>query len=220
MIFTIYSTLCLDTFKKYYNLINMIINTLIIISTMLFAYFIGSISSAILICKILHLQDPRKYGSKNPGATNIFRIAGYRVAFSVALFDFLKGAIPIYIGLYFKIPFIYLHIMVIFVCIGHIYPIFFQFCGGKGVATAFGALTAINCNFFIIILTTWIILVLLFKYVSLGSIITTILMPFYTWWMQPQHLTCIIPLAFLILIRHIDNIKRLYHNQEKRIEFL
>lgn len=190
---------------------------LFIILEILLAYCLGSISGAILICKILHLTDPRRSGSKNPGATNIFRIAGYKLACSVALFDFLKGAIPVYIGLYCNITPIELQIIIIFVCVGHMYPIFFKFCGGKGVATAFGTLTAINLHFFAIILTTWVSIIIIFRYVSLGSIITAVIIPACAWFIEPQYLNCIILLSTLILIRHSNNIKRLYYNEEQQI---
>lgn len=183
----------------------------------IFAYFLGSISGAILICKILCLVDPRNYESKNPGATNVFRIAGYKLALVVVLFDCLKGAVPIWLGFYFDIPFIYLKITAIIVCIGHVYPIFFQFSGGKGVATAFGALTAMNFNFFIIMISTWLLIVLVFRYVSLGSIITAIVMPCYMWYIYPQYFILMVLLSILILVRHCRNIKRLWLNQEKKI---
>lgn len=191
--------------------------TLSSVLIIVFSYFLGSISSAILICKTLCLVDPRHYASKNPGATNVFRIAGYKLALGVVLFDFLKGAIPIWLGFYFEIPVIYLQITGMVVCIGHVYPIFFQFYGGKGVATAFGTLTAINFNFFIIMISVWLLIVLLFKYISLGSIITVIVMPFYVWYMCPQYFALMIFLSILILIRHFNNMKRLWLSQEKKI---
>lgn len=195
----------------------MITTILVTILTITFAYFLGSISSAILICKILNLSDPRNYGSKNPGATNVFRIAGYKLACSVALFDFLKGITPTYIGLYLELTTFYLQIIIISVCIGHMYPIFFNFYGGKGVATAFGALSALSLDFSIIMLTIWILTILLFRYISLGSIVTALTMPLYVWFVQPQYLIGMILLSFLILIRHKSNIKRLYYHQEHKI---
>lgn len=189
-----------------------------IILNITFAYFLGSISNSILICKFFNLIDPRNYGSKNPGATNVFRIAGYKLAITVALLDSIKGAVPIWIGSYLKVPSIYLEIIGISVCTGHMYPIFFKFYGGKGVATAFGTISAINIDFSIIMIGTWILIILLFRYVSLGSIITAIIMPCYAWYIN-NYTYCffMITLSFLILIRHIDNIKRLWNHQEKRI---
>lgn len=194
-------------------LIMMLASILIII----FSYFLGSISGAILICRILCLIDPRNYESKNPGATNVLRIAGYKLALLVVLFDFFKGAIPIWMGFYFNIFSVYLQIISIVVCLGHVYPVFFQFRGGKGVATAFGALTALNFNFFIVMITIWLLIVLLFQYVSLGSIITSIVMPFYVWYIDPQYLILMILLSVLVLVRHFENIKRLWLCQEKKI---
>lgn len=191
--------------------------TLTTVLIIIFAYFLGSISSAILICKILCLEDPRYYASKNPGATNIFRIAGYKLAIAVVLFDFLKGAIPIWLGSYLEISSIYLQITAVVVCIGHMFPIFFQFFGGKGVATACGALTAIGFDFFIVMIVIWLLIVFIFRYVSLGSIITAIIMPCYVWWKHPQYFILMVFLSLLILVRHFDNIKRLWLHQEKQI---
>ncbi|CAD83585.1 putative inner membrane protein [Candidatus Blochmanniella floridana] len=187
--------------------------TLIII----LAYFLGSISGSILICKTLHFKDPRQHGSKNPGTTNILRIINYKIAIFVLLFDSLKGAVPIWLGTYFHIDPIYLYIIAISACIGHIYPIYFQFYGGKGVATAFGALTAISINFFIIIIITWILTVYLFRYASLGSIVTFIVITFYVWYIQYHHFEYIILLSLIILSQHKNNIKRLWNHQEKHI---
>lgn len=189
------------------------------ILTIALTYFIGSISTAILICKMLRYPDPRKIGSKNPGATNIYRIAGRNIAIGVLIIDILKGAIPVYIGssyLHFS-PY-YLNMITISVCIGHMYPIFFKFYGGKGVATALGAITIMigDINLFIIMISTWIITIIFFKYSSLASIITAIVTPSYIWYFHMQYFLSIIIISFLIIIRHINNIKRLWNHQETR----
>ncbi|URJ29736.1 glycerol-3-phosphate 1-O-acyltransferase PlsY [Blochmannia endosymbiont of Camponotus sp.] len=191
--------------------------TLISILIIISAYLLGSISSAILICKILDIPDPRYFGSKNPGATNIFRIAGYKIAILVILFDVLKGAIPIWLGYYLEISSNSLGITAIFSCLGHMYPIFFKFYGGKGVATAFGALTTINVNLSIIMISTWLLTVLSFGYSSLGAVISALIVPCYTWYFQPQYSLPTIIISSLVLIKHIVNIKRLWNHQEKRI---
>ncbi|ADV33471.1 putative membrane protein [Candidatus Blochmanniella vafra str. BVAF] len=188
----------------------MIITTIL---TIFFAYFLGSMSGAILICKILNLTDPRNQGSQNPGATNIFRIFGYKLAIYVTLFDMLKGAVPIWIGSYLEITPLYLHIITIVVCIGHMYPIFFQFKGGKGVATELGSLAAINIHLFFVMISSWIIIVLIFKHSALGSIISNLIVPTYAWYIQYSHILLIIILSLLILIRHINNIKQLWNPQ-------
>lgn len=184
---------------------------------MTFAYFLGSISSAILICKILYFPDPRNLGSKNPGATNILRIAGLKIAISVILFDTLKGAIPIWLGYHLEIAPIFLGATAILSCLGHMYPIFFKFYGGKGVATAFGALATIDLNLAIVMISTWILTVLSFGYSSMGAIITALIIPCYAWYFQSQYLFSIIIISVLVIIRHSSNIKRLWHHKEKRI---
>ncbi|WP_159714899.1 glycerol-3-phosphate 1-O-acyltransferase PlsY [Blochmannia endosymbiont of Camponotus nipponensis] len=191
--------------------------TLYSIFIIIFAYFLGSISSAILICKILHFPDPRDFGSKNPGATNIFRIAGRKIAISVIVFDILKGVIPIWLGYYSKIPPVFLGATAIFTCLGHMYPIFFRFHGGKGVATAFGALTTINFDLAIVMISTWIITVLSTGYSSVGAIVTALIIPCYAWYFQSQYFILTIIISSLVIIRHSSNIQRLWHHQEKHI---
>lgn len=190
---------------------------LITILIITISYLLGSISSAILLCKIFYFIDPRNYESKNPGATNVFRIVGYKLAIGVVLFDFLKGAASVWLGYYFEISSYYLQVVIIAVCIGHIYPIFFQFSGGKGVATVFGALTAISVNFFVIMISIWLLIVLFFRYISLGSIVTSIIMPVYVWCVNPQYFVLVTLLSTLILFKHNSNIKRLWCHQEKQI---
>lgn len=190
---------------------------LITILILVFAYVLGSISSAILLCRIICLVDPRNYESKNPGATNVFRIAGYRLAILVMLFDFLKGFVSIWLGFYFEISYIYVQMVALAVCLGHMYPIFFQFSGGKGVSTTFGVLSAINFNFFIVMISIWLLVLLLFRYISLASIIAVMVMPFCVWYLNSQYCFLLMLLSLLVLFRHRSNIKRLWFNQEKKI---
>ncbi|URJ25148.1 glycerol-3-phosphate 1-O-acyltransferase PlsY [Candidatus Blochmannia ocreatus (nom. nud.)] len=182
------------------------------------AYFFGSISSAVLICKILCLPDPRFFGSNNPGATNILRIAGYKIAIVVIMFDALKGAIPIWLGYYLVMmnP-KFLGITAIFSCLGHMYPVFLKFRGGKGVSTAFGSISAMNYDFFLIMISLWITIILISRYASLSAIVTASVVPFYTWYFQYQYLFAIIVISTLIVTKHIPNIKLLWIKQEKHI---
>lgn len=182
------------------------------------AYFIGSISSAILICKKFHYPDPRNYGSKNPGTTNVLRIAGHKIAIFVLIVDILKGAIPVWISHNFlHTTYFCTEAVAISVCLGHIYPIFFKFHGGKGVATAFGAITIMGIDFFIVMIIVWTLTILSFKYSSLAAIITAIIIPCYALYFQPQYFISITIISLLIIIQHINNIKRLWHHQEKNI---
>lgn len=187
---------------------------LIIISS----YCIGSISPAILICKLLHHPDPRYFGSKNPGTTNIVRMKKYNTAIIVLILDALKGAIPVWISLHYNTllsP--YSNAIAISVCLGHMYPIFFKFRGGKGVATAFGAITIMGIDLFVVMISTWMIIFLLFKYASSASIITAIMIPFYAWYFHIQYFSPIIIISCFIIIKHISNMQRLWNRKENSI---
>ncbi|MGY0583394.1 MAG: glycerol-3-phosphate 1-O-acyltransferase PlsY, partial [Paraglaciecola chathamensis] len=104
------------------------------------AYLLGSISSAVLICRMFALPDPRKAGSNNPGATNVLRIGGRLPAALVFIFDVLKGTIPVYVGYFLGLSPIALGLVGLAACLGHIFPLYFYFKGGKGVASAIGAM--------------------------------------------------------------------------------
>ncbi|QOI10790.1 glycerol-3-phosphate 1-O-acyltransferase PlsY [Blochmannia endosymbiont of Colobopsis nipponica] len=188
----------------------------IIILITIFAYFCGSISSAILICKFNKLPDPRSIGSKNPGTTNVLRI-NKKIAIYVLLCDILKGMIPMWISYLFNIPNFWLGIIPIVTCIGHIYPIFFKFYGGKGVATTFGSLTTIGWDLSSIMITTWIMTVLLTRFSSLGAIITSIIIPIYAWYYKSELAIQITALSVIILFKHKNNMYRLLKGQENRI---
>jgi acyl phosphate:glycerol-3-phosphate acyltransferase len=189
----------------------------IALGMIIFAYLCGSISSAVLICRLIGLPDPRYHGSENPGATNVLRIGGKAAAVAVLICDILKGMIPVWLAYYLNVPPFYLGIIAIAACLGHIYPIFFHFKGGKGVATAFGSIVAIGWGLSGVIAGTWLLTVLLSGYTSLGAIVTAILAPFYVWWFKPEFTFPVAMLSCLILFRHHDNIQRLWRGQESRI---
>ena len=132
------------------------------------AYLLGSISSAVLICRVTRLPDPRTVGSNNPGATNVLRIGGKAAAASVLLCDMLKGTIPVWLGYFLDIDPIILGVVAIAACLGHMYPIFFHFKGGKGVATALGAIAPIGLDLTGMIMGTWLLVAFLFRYSSLA----------------------------------------------------
>ena len=114
---------------------------------MLLSYLLGSISSAILLCRLAGLPDPRTSGSNNPGATNVLRIGGRWVTLAVLLCDMLKGTLPVWLGYYLGLTQFELGMVALSACLGHIFPIFFKFKGGKGVATAFGAIAHMAGSF-------------------------------------------------------------------------
>ncbi|CAI8782921.1 acyl phosphate:glycerol-3-phosphate acyltransferase [Kosakonia quasisacchari] len=183
----------------------------------LLAYLCGSISSAILVCRIAGLPDPRESGSGNPGATNVLRIGGKGAALTVLIFDVLKGMLPVWGAYALGITPFWLGLIAIAACLGHIWPVFFKFQGGKGVATAFGAIAPIGWDLTGVMAGTWLLTVLLSGYSSLGAIVSALIAPFYVWWFKPQFTFPVAMLSCLILLRHHDNIQRLWRHQEGKI---
>ena len=135
----------------------------------LLAYLCGSISSAILVCRIAGLPDPRESGSGNPGATNVLRIGGKGAAVAVLIFDVLKGMLPVWGAYALGVTPFWLGLIAIAACVGHIWPVFFGFKGGKGVATAFGAIAPIGWDLTGVMAGTWLLTILLSGYSSLLS---------------------------------------------------
>jgi len=181
------------------------------------AYLLGSISSAVLICRMLRLPDPRKMGSNNPGATNVLRIGGKKAAAAVLFCDMLKGTIPVWSGFFLGIDPVILGVIAIAACLGHMYPLFFHFKGGKGVATALGAIAPIGLDFTAMVIATWLAVALVFRYSSLAAIVTVLLAPLYTWMIKPQYTLPVAMLCCLIVFRHHQNIRRLLDGSEPKI---
>lgn len=180
------------------------------------AYLLGSISSAVLICRLLRLPDPRKVGSNNPGATNVLRIGGKGAAAAVLLFDMLKGTIPVWSGYFLGIDPIILGVIAIAACLGHMYPIFFHF-KGKGVATALGAIAPIGLDLTGLVMLTWLSVALLFRYSSLAALVTVLVTPFYAWMFKPQYTLPVAMLCCLIVFKHHQNIRRLLSGKNPRL---
>ncbi|WP_194437561.1 glycerol-3-phosphate 1-O-acyltransferase PlsY [Vibrio fluminensis] len=181
------------------------------------AYLLGSISSAVLICRVLRLPDPRKVGSNNPGATNVLRIGGRKAALSVLVCDMLKGTIPVWGGYFLNIEPIMLGLVAIAACLGHMYPLFFHFKGGKGVATALGAIAPIGLDLTAMVIATWLVIALTFRYSSLAALVTVLLAPMYTWMIKPQYTLPVAMLCCLIVFKHHQNIRRLYDGTEPKL---
>ncbi|MCL1141949.1 glycerol-3-phosphate 1-O-acyltransferase PlsY [Shewanella gaetbuli] len=193
-------------------------NTITItILMIILAYLAGSISSAILVCKMRGLPDPRQHGSGNPGATNVLRIGGVSSAVLVLFFDMLKGALPSYLSYLMGLDAVSLGLIAVAACIGHIYPVFFQFKGGKGVATAFGAMAPIGHDLALCLIATWIVFVLFTRYSSVAAMATAVLAPVYTWWLDERFVLPVAMLSTIILIRHKDNIERLRIGEESKV---
>lgn len=188
-----------------------------IIFMILAAYALGSISSAVLVCKMRGLPDPRTEGSGNPGATNVLRIGGVSSAAMVLFFDMLKGALPAYTAFTMGIDAVFLGIIAVAACLGHIFPIFFGFKGGKGVATAFGAMAPIGDDLALCLMASWVVLVAITRYSSLAAILTALAAPLYTHWLDERFTIPVAMLSALIIIRHKDNILRLIKGEEPKV---
>ena len=184
------------------------------------SYLIGSISSAVIICKALSLPDPRTQGSKNPGATNVLRLGGKKTAALVLFFDGLKGAVPVFIGDYYGFGLIALTLTVLCAFLGHIFPVFFRFRGGKGVATYLGGLIAINLLAGLIFSIIWLVVAKVLKISSMSALIATALSPFYFYLITGDMASTLIIglISLLIFYTHRGNIKRLINKEEDVIQ--
>ena len=184
---------------------------------MLCAYLLGSLSAAILFCRLFGLPDPRSEGSRNPGATNVLRIGGKWPALVVLLFDMLKGMLPVWAGYYLGLTHFELGMVALAACLGHIFPVFFNFKGGKGVATAFGAIAPIAWGVAGSMLGTWLLVFLVSGYSSLSAVVTALLVPFYVWWFKPEFTFPVALVCCLLIYRHHVNIQRLWRGEEDKV---
>ena len=196
-----------------------IIALLLTLMMIIAAYLVGSISSAILLCKLLKLPDPRSTGSKNPGATNVLRISNKFIASLVLAFDILKGTIPVWGAYFLGLEPLNLGLITLAACLGHMYPIFFNFQGGKGVATALGVLLPIGLDLGGLLILTWVSVIYFTRYSSLAAIVTVSLAPFYIWLLKPLYMYPVMMLSVLIVFRHKDNIWRLIKGHESKVSF-
>lgn len=184
----------------------------------LIAYLFGSISSAVITCKLLGLPDPRTEGSKNPGATNVLRIGGKKAAVITLFGDFLKGAIPVLIAKALEINTLGLALVTFAAFFGHLYPIFFRFQGGKGVATTFGCILALAWPVGLCMLATWLSVAALFRYSSLAALITAIMAPIYMYvFTNPTYTYMALFMSLLLIYRHQNNIRNLLAKKENKI---
>ena len=193
---------------------------MIILLTLLFtvsAYFIGALNGAILLCKIKGWPDPRLHGSQNPGATNILRLHHAQAASLVLIFDLLKGTLPVYIAYYLNIPPFAIGFIGIATCLGHIFPPYFGFKGGKGVATGLGTLLPLGMDMTGLLIFTWLLTIALSGYASLAAIVTAIAAPIFIEFIKPEFTLPVLMLSVLIILRHISNIHRLISGKEKKI---
>ena len=183
------------------------------------AYLIGSIPMAIVIAKAFGLPDPRTTGSHNPGATNILRYGGKLAAALTLLGDALKGAIAVLLVAWQSSQPLVIAAGALAVFLGHLYPVFFGFRGGKGVATALGVWLALAPVVGGLLLLTWLAVALIFRYSSLAALIASVAAPFYVGWILAprEYLILSIAMSALLLWRHRVNIQKLIAGHEGKI---
>jgi acyl phosphate:glycerol-3-phosphate acyltransferase len=186
------------------------------------AYLMGSVSSAIITCKMMGLADPRTFGSNNPGATNVLRIGGKsaKIAAAITLLgDSFKGFIPVIIALLLGLEQHMIALVGIAAFLGHLYPLFFGFNGGKGVATAFGVILAINPWVALALMLIWLIMAFGLKISSLSALIAAIAAPAFFWFFMhsTEYLLMSLFISLLLIIRHRSNISKLLSGKEGKI---
>ena len=186
-------------------------------SLILIAYLVGSISSAILVCRLMGLPDPRTEGSGNPGATNVLRVGGKKAAAITLIGDMLKGLVPVLAANVLNVAPLTLALTGMAAFLGHLYPVFFGFRGGKGVATMLGVLFGFHGLVGASTAGTWLLIAKGFKISSLAALIATLLAPLYVWLIIGPSPELIITTALMTLIlfwRHRSNIQRLLKGEE------
>ena len=183
------------------------------------AYLVGSLSTAVIVCSILGLPDPRSAGSNNPGATNVLRIGGKKAAALTLFGDILKGVIPVIVAKALTDDSAIIALTGAAAFLGHLFPVFFGFQGGKGVATAAGVFIAISPQLTGILVVVWLAMALLFRYSSLAALTATLAaIPLAAWLLPGWHfLAMAVLIAVLLFIRHKPNIQRLLAGEESRI---
>jgi len=185
----------------------------------LFAYLLGSVSSAIVVAKLFGLQDPRQVGSGNPGATNILRYGGKKAAILTLAGDVLKGVIPVAVAHVLQAAPLVLGLTMAGAFLGHVFPVYHGFKGGKGVATAAGALLALHPWVGLSLIATWLATAILTRYSSLSAIVATLASPFYVWQFthEPVLIGATAALGAVLLWRHRSNIQKLLASTEPKI---
>ena len=194
------------------------INQLLII---LFAYLVGSVSSGIIVSQIFNLPDPRTIGSKNPGATNVMRSGNKKAAIFTLLGDLLKAILVLTLAEYLGFNDLIIVCVALAVLIGHIYPIFYKFRGGKGVATAIGILIALNFKLALIVASIWLLVFGIWRYSSLAAIVASISAPIVAIFiLRDQSLYCFAFsfITIIILFKHQANIRKLLSGTELKFK--
>jgi len=191
--------------------------------SVLAAYLVGSLSFAVIVSRLMGLADPRSYGSGNPGATNVLRSGNKAAAVLTLVLDALKGYVPVLLALLWRdrlgLSELVIAMVGLAAFLGHLWPVFFRFEGGKGVATAAGVLLALNPHLGLATLASWVMVAGFMRYSSLASIVAAVFAPFYQLliWGGGDLMVAILPMSLLLIWRHAANIRRLLDGTESRI---
>jgi len=191
-------------------------------------YLFGSLSFAVIVSRVMGLDDPRTYGSQNPGATNVLRSGNKKAALATLLLDALKGYFPVLLvkwyGPAFGLDDEAVAVVAMAAFVGHLWPVFFRFKGGKGVATAAGILFAVEPVLGAAVMGTWLLVAFVTRYSSLAALMASVLSPGYylfgnevLWQTSAAELLSVMVMSLLLLWRHKENIGRLLHGQESKI---
>jgi glycerol-3-phosphate acyltransferase PlsY len=184
-------------------------------------YLFGSISTAIIVCKLMGLPDPRTEGSRNPGATNVARLGGKKAAALTLAGDMLKGLIPVLIAHALHANPTILAATALAAFLGHLYPVFFGFQGGKGVATALGVIYGLHWPVGLLTTGIWLAMAIVFRYSSLAALTAILLTPLGFMWLWPEQpiIIAMVVLTVLLFWRHRSNIANLLSGEEGKIQF-
>ena len=198
------------------------------ITAVIAAYLIGSLSFAVIVSRLMGLNDPRSYGSKNPGATNVLRSGNKAAAVVTLVLDALKGWLPVvlvkWLGSDYGLGGGTVAAVGLAAFLGHLYPVFFQFKGGKGVATAAGVLIGISWVLGLATLATWLIVAYFSRFSSLASLAAAVFSPLYylfgdraAWYVDKRILMMLVVISALLIYRHRENINKLLKGTESRL---
>lgn len=192
---------------------------ILVLGFALFGYLLGSVSTSIVTCKIMRLPDPRTVGSGNPGATNVLRSGGKKAAAITLIGDMLKGAIPVLIAMAISAPVDAIAVTGLAAFLGHVYPVYYSFSGGKGVATLLGVLIATNWMVGLGTIGVWLAMAFIFRYSSLSALVAALSAPIQIWfYSQSMVLTATTSLMTILLYwRHRSNIANLLSGKEDKI---
>ena len=192
---------------------------ILIIGFALFGYLLGSVSTAIITCKIMSLPDPRTVGSNNPGATNVLRAGGKKAAIITLLGDMLKGLIPVFIALQLELPETVIAATGLAAFLGHLFPVYYRFKGGKGVATIIGVLLGTHWMLGLGTIGIWLLMAAVFRYSSLSALVAASASPMLAWFITQSAIIsgCVLFMAVLLIWKHKRNIQKLLAGEEDKI---